>query len=138
MIGWINLSVKAFITDSFGADAWEKVLAESGEKEHWISSCPYSDAVTYNLVLTGAKILGVTANQALEAYGNYFVKYIKAQVRCSIRLHCWLRHVHPLDSDVIASSSTDTSTPHVSSVAATQLSMMRTPCLHGVCPVLTL
>jgi hypothetical protein len=80
MIGWINLSVKASIIDVFGADAWTKVLAESGEEESWVSSCPYSDAVTYNLVLTGARILGVTAGQALEAYGQYFVKYVKAQV----------------------------------------------------------
>jgi hypothetical protein len=86
MIGWINLSVKAFIIDVFGADVWTKILAESGEEESWVSSCPYSDAVTYNLVLTGAKILGVTAGQALEAYGQYFVKYVKAQVRALARL----------------------------------------------------
>ena len=81
MIGWINLSVKAFIVDTFGPDAWHTILEESGEKEGWVSSCPYSDNVTYNLVLTGAKILGVTPVQALQAYGEYFVKYVKAQVR---------------------------------------------------------
>lgn len=95
MIGWINLSVKAFITDSFGPDAWVKILAESGEKEEWISSCPYSDSVTYNLVLTGAKILGVTPGQALEAYGQYFVKYVKSQVRHSRMHYLWLSVKHP-------------------------------------------
>jgi hypothetical protein len=95
MIGWINLSVKAFIIDSFGPDAWAKILAESGEKEEWISSCPYSDSVTYNLVLTGAKILGVTPGEALEAYGHYFVKYVKSQVRHSTMKQLWVCGKYP-------------------------------------------
>ena len=47
MIGWINQSVEAFIKDSFGEDKWLTILAESGVSYPWVSSCPYSDAITY-------------------------------------------------------------------------------------------
>ena len=36
---------------------------------------------SHSLVITGARILGVTVEQALEAYGVYFVKYTADQVR---------------------------------------------------------
>ena len=40
--------------------------------------------ITYDLVITAAGILGVTVPQALEAYGDYFVKYVAAQVPASM------------------------------------------------------
>jgi len=86
MIGWINLSVESFITTTFGADKWAAVVDHLGDKAtgkafdtNWVSSCPYPDAVTYDIVIAAAGILGVTVNQALEAYGEYFVKYVAAQ-----------------------------------------------------------
>lgn len=47
MLGWINISIKAFICDTFGADKWEQVVTASGVSENWASSCPYSDKITY-------------------------------------------------------------------------------------------
>lgn len=37
-----------------------------------------------SVVTTGAKILGVTVDQALEAYGVYFLRYIAAQVSMGV------------------------------------------------------
>ncbi len=138
MLGWINLSIKSFIIDSFGAQAWEDVLQHSGVSADWVSSCPYSDKHTYecvnaalllsslldlvvvwcgaaspvlsvsdvpavcvaaahacmpwlvpcccpscSIVITAAGLLGVEVNDALEAYGGYFIKqYLSSQV-CS-------------------------------------------------------
>ncbi|KAF8066284.1 Gucy1b1 [Scenedesmus sp. PABB004] len=79
MLGWINLSVQAFITDTFGADKWEEVLTASQVPATWVSSCPYSDKVTYDIVVTAAGILGVSVNDALEAYGLYFIQYLSDQ-----------------------------------------------------------
>jgi len=79
MLGWINQSVEAFITESFGEDKWLRVLEASGVNYPWLSSCVYADQVTYDIVTTGAEILGVTVEQALEAYGVYFVKFTAAQ-----------------------------------------------------------
>lgn len=47
MLGWINLSIESFVTDTFGAEAWQQILAASGVHKNWVSSCPYSDKITY-------------------------------------------------------------------------------------------
>lgn len=47
MLGWVNQSVEAFITDTFGVEAWLKVVEASGVHPNWVSSCPYSDKITY-------------------------------------------------------------------------------------------
>jgi guanylate cyclase soluble subunit beta len=47
MIGWINLSIEHFITESFGLDKWKEVVEKSEIDPNWISSCPYSDKITY-------------------------------------------------------------------------------------------
>jgi len=49
MLGWINQSIRAFICDTFGAEQWDQVLAAAGmpNNQDWVSSCPYSDKVTY-------------------------------------------------------------------------------------------
>lgn len=49
MLGWINQSIEAFVTDTFGAEAWRDIVAASGARTDWVSSCPYSDGVTYEL-----------------------------------------------------------------------------------------
>ncbi|EFJ46683.1 guanylyl and adenylyl cyclase family member [Volvox carteri f. nagariensis] len=72
-------AVEAFICDSFGRDAWLKIIKQAHVDCNWVSSCPYPDKVTYDLVITGASILGVTVPQALEAYGQYFVNYVIKQ-----------------------------------------------------------
>jgi hypothetical protein len=47
MLGWINLSIRDFISQTFGADKWEHVLKVSGVHSHWVSTCPYADKDTY-------------------------------------------------------------------------------------------
>ncbi len=47
MIGWINLSMEEFITESFGAGKWKEVLEKSKVVPNWISSCPYADKDTH-------------------------------------------------------------------------------------------
>ena len=51
MIGWINLSVKAFIRDSFGDEAWLATVAKAHVDAEWHSACPYPDSVTYECAL---------------------------------------------------------------------------------------
>eukprot|EP00798_Chlamydomonas_sp_ICE-L_P003500 gene3500-13567_t len=78
---WINNSVEAFLKDTFGEQKWLEILNESGQASTypWVSSCPFTDQITYDLVNTGARVLGVSVDQALEAYGVYFVNYVSQQ-----------------------------------------------------------
>ena len=47
MLGWINISIEAFITDVFGREKWEQVVKTAAVETNWVSTCPYSDKVTY-------------------------------------------------------------------------------------------
>lgn len=78
MLGWINRSVKEFILTSFGAEAWEAILAKYPHDSKWRSQCPYSDSLTVDLVVTAATHLGVPVEQALEAYGVFFFSYVES------------------------------------------------------------
>ncbi|GLI65462.1 hypothetical protein VaNZ11_008812 [Volvox africanus] len=80
MIGWVNNSVECFVRDTFGDDVWASVVDVAGVgKGGWVSSCPYPDSETYQVVITASTLLGVTPAQALEAYGVYFVDYVTQQ-----------------------------------------------------------
>eukprot|EP00878_Enallax_costatus_P026891 GHUV01028902.1.p1 GENE.GHUV01028902.1~~GHUV01028902.1.p1 ORF type:complete len:767 (+),score=239.67 GHUV01028902.1:298-2598(+) len=79
MLGWINLSVQSFITTAFGGDKWDQVAAAAGVGTNWVTACPYSDKITYDLIVTAAGVLGVSVNEALEAYGVYSVQHVTEQ-----------------------------------------------------------
>ena len=46
MLGLINLSIKDFVVESFGANVWEEIIAKLHINTFWISSCPYEDKQT--------------------------------------------------------------------------------------------
>ena len=45
--GWINNAIEAFIRETFGEEKWLTILGESGVQYPWVSSCPFSDTITY-------------------------------------------------------------------------------------------
>jgi hypothetical protein len=38
MLGWINQSIEAFITQTFGADEWLEVVARAEVNPNWVST----------------------------------------------------------------------------------------------------
>jgi hypothetical protein len=73
----INISIQAFVEESFGEPAWQQVVEGAGVETKWVSSCPYNDADTYALVVNAARLLGITVDEALQAFGGYFVQYLQ-------------------------------------------------------------
>jgi guanylate cyclase soluble subunit beta len=47
MLGLINQAFESFVREQYGDDVWADVQAAAGVHASWVSSCPYSDAVTY-------------------------------------------------------------------------------------------
>ena len=47
MLGFMNLGIEQFITESFGQETWKEVLLKSQIEANWISSCPYADKFTF-------------------------------------------------------------------------------------------
>jgi len=48
MLGWINQMIQAFVVETFGQDAWEQIKEKAGVNTNWVSTCPYSDSMTYS------------------------------------------------------------------------------------------
>lgn len=77
---------QAFVRENFGDAAWDAVVekAEIADKTY-ISTCPYADADTYGIVVSAAGLVGVSVAQALELFGEFFVKYITREVSGAVR-----------------------------------------------------
>ena len=88
MHGLIHVVLRSFAQSRFGEEAWVKILdawevpgldddASREEKEAKLMSLEQqSNAVTVTGVSTAARILGVSFDDALRVYGEYFVEYI--------------------------------------------------------------
>jgi len=61
----------------------------------WVSYEYYPDGVTVELVVSAAKKLGTGADEVLNIFGNYFVKYLKVRVPSSYRGTSLIRNSAP-------------------------------------------
>ena len=58
----------------FGEEAWQKIRQAAGiEEEVFLSNESYPDAMTYRLVGAASQVLGLSANDVLEAFGDHWV-----------------------------------------------------------------
>ena len=74
MYGLINNSLKGMITDRFGEEQWQQVLAASGVPEDsFLTMRSYDDSVTYSLAGAASEILGAPVEDCLEMFGEYWV-----------------------------------------------------------------
>jgi len=78
MYGVINYSVKTLVLEKFGQDTWTRICAEAGVEDDDFKFHEYHpDGQTVSLVLAASKVLGVEADQVLEIYGEYFLKFLE-------------------------------------------------------------
>lgn len=76
MYGLVNRAVEELVCTQFGEATWEAIREEAGvDIEVFVSMEPYEDAVTYKLVNAASKILGVSAEQVLITFGEYWTLY---------------------------------------------------------------
>ena len=48
MLGLINIVLEAFVSETFGEDAWVSIKKKAGlSSQTWTSGCPYADDQTY-------------------------------------------------------------------------------------------
>lgn len=74
MYGMVNKSVEDLITTQFGADKWELVKAKAGVTvESFISNESYPDAMTYGLIGAATKVLGLSVDEILFTFGEFWV-----------------------------------------------------------------
>ena len=82
MLGWINDCVEKLVLDKFGVDAWHIIKQKAGcdvpdggflKLEH------YTDKSTIDLVVASSEVSGLSVPQVLEAFGAFFVHYIRGE-----------------------------------------------------------
>ena len=76
MHGMINRSIEDLVTNNFGADKWDAVKAKAGVHEPgFIGNASYPDDMTYRLIGAATEVLGLTADQVLYAFGEFWVTH---------------------------------------------------------------
>lgn len=74
MYGMVNKSVQALVTTNFGIDKWEAIKKKAGVKEDvFLSNESYPDATTYGLIGAATEVLGLSADEILFAFGEFWV-----------------------------------------------------------------
>jgi class 3 adenylate cyclase len=80
MLGWINDCIEKLVIDKFGVEAWHIVKQKAGctvcdggffKLDH------YTDQSSIDLVMAASEVSGLTFDQVLEAFGAFFVHYIR-------------------------------------------------------------
>lgn len=76
MYGLVNLAIQELVCSKFGAEKWHQVCELAGAADasfHRMQS--YPDALTYKLVGSVSQVCGITTDEALIAFGEFFVLY---------------------------------------------------------------
>ena len=74
MYGIVNRAIQDLITENFGASEWEAVKERSGiDIDYFLSNEPYDDAITYKLAGAASDVLGLTVDQVLFAFGEWWI-----------------------------------------------------------------
>lgn len=74
MYGLVNQGVKSFIIQNFGESKWTEICkrADVSDDDYTLLTT-YPDEITYKLVGAISEELNITSEQALEAYGQYWI-----------------------------------------------------------------
>ena len=74
MYGMVNKAIEEMVCRRHGEPVWERIKAQAGlDLEVFISNESYPDDVTYRLVDAAAAVLGLPAEQILEAFGEHWI-----------------------------------------------------------------
>ncbi|WP_166416645.1 heme NO-binding domain-containing protein [Cochlodiniinecator piscidefendens] len=76
MHGLINRSIQCFITDTYGAELWEKITKDAGfEQSSFEAMLSYPDKDTFTLLDASALNLRKERSDVLEDLGTYLVSH---------------------------------------------------------------
>ncbi len=80
MYGMINIAVEQLICERHGVENWNQIKKKAGVTvSHFVNMESYDDATTYNLVGAATEVLGISAEELLDAFGEYFIMYTAKQ-----------------------------------------------------------
>lgn len=105
MFGWINDCTESLVVTKFGIEKWHEIKAKADckvEDGGFIRHQYYSDGSTVALVVAAAEVLGLTVDQVLEAFGQYFMEFTRQNGYVNLlscqgsTLRLWLSNLNAL------------------------------------------
>jgi hypothetical protein len=76
MYGLVNKAIQDMVCDRFGEETWEKIKQKAEiEESTFISMEAYPDDLTHRLVKAASMVLGLSASDIMQAFGEYWILY---------------------------------------------------------------
>lgn len=76
MYGLINKAIQGLVCSQMGEEAWEKIKQQAEvEEELFLGTANYPDDVTYRLVRAASEVTGLSADEIMQAFGQYWLLY---------------------------------------------------------------
>ena len=76
MYGFVNKALQGLVCSRFGEDTWEAIKRNAGvDIDIFVGMEAYPDDITYKLVGSASTVLGLSAEEVLKAFGEYWVSY---------------------------------------------------------------
>jgi hypothetical protein len=80
MYGLVNKALRDFVCERFSPERWEAIRREAGvEGTAFITNKSYPDEMTYRLVGAASRSLGMSVEEVLEGFGEYWVLFTGRQ-----------------------------------------------------------
>lgn len=74
MYGIVNRAIHGLVIENFGEEAWNNIKKDSGvDIDYFLSNEPYDDSVTFKLAGSASKVLNLSLNDVLIAFGEYWI-----------------------------------------------------------------
>ncbi|KAB1156810.1 heme NO-binding domain-containing protein [Flavobacterium luteum] len=74
MYGIVNKAIQELVTENYGEEKWQKILALSAvEEDFFISNEPYDDDITFKLAQAVSLEMNISVKDVLIAFGEWWV-----------------------------------------------------------------
>jgi hypothetical protein len=77
MYGLVNKAIEEMVCTHYGESTWEAIKQEAAltDIDYFVSMESYPDDVTHRLVRAACKVLNLSSEEILQAFGEYWVTY---------------------------------------------------------------
>ncbi|XP_039177700.1 guanylate cyclase soluble subunit beta-2-like [Crotalus tigris] len=75
--GFINSCLKSLLVEKFGEETWEKLKAQVGIEDTFMTYTVYDDSLTVKLVQEACNMLKMPEEAVLKLFGQYFFNFCK-------------------------------------------------------------
>ncbi len=112
MFGWINDCTECLVISKFGEDIWHQIKQKANcqvEDGGFLRYKYYPDSDTVQLVVAASEVLGITVDEVLFTFGEFFVSYVQDNGYANVleclgsNLRDWLSNLNSLHDHLQAS-----------------------------------